>query len=706
MRSGAARRAGRSLVQRILQRHVVAAPGSSVEPVVQTGDFISVRPWRVMTHDNSHAVIQKFRSLGAGRPWDPRQMVFALDHDIQNTSASNLARYASIEEFARQHDVDFYPAGRGIGHQVMVEELYAEPGSLCVASDSHSNMYGGVGCLGTPVVRTDAASIWTTGRTWWRVPPIARVDLVGRLPPGCSGKDVIIALCGVLNQDEVLNHAVEFGGQGVGSLGIEDRLTIANMSTEWGALCGLFPIDEHVLRWWSSRAGAVVRPRPGAPAPLASAASRAERARRLVDDLESNPLAADEDAQYAKRFRLDMSTLSPLVTGGNVLKEAEAAGAGERIRIQKAWLVSCVNARSGDIAAAARELRGRKVAPWVDFYVAAASSEVQAQSELTGDWQVLLDAGAKVLPPGCGACAGLGAGTISAGEVGVATTNRNFKGRMGSREGIVHLASPAVVGASAAEGFIAAPAGSRQARAPVVVERVEQSGLEPEAGQDGAVADLPLGSQQPLVEDFPRIIEGELLWCGADNISTDGIYHGRLMYEVLSEEQMANASMENYDPRFAGLVQTTTSPIVASGSNFGCGSSREQAAQCLKHAGVAALLAASYSATYTRNALNNGLPAFESPELSLFLRQKFGSGTEASIERPTVATGYRARLDLTAWEVRLLEGQELVASFPLVPMGAAAQELVACGGIEPWIRRQLASERAADPTCARGSLGA
>lgn len=685
MRSGAARRAGRSLVQRILQRHVVAAPGSSCEAAVQTGDFVSVRPWRVMTHDNSHAVIQKFRSLGAGRPKDSRQMVFALDHDIQNTSASNLERYASIEEFARAHDVDFYPAGRGIGHQVMVEELYAEPGSMCVASDSHSNMYGGVGCLGTPVVRTDAASIWTTGRTWWRVPPIARVDLVGRLPPGCSGKDVIIALCGFLNQDEVLNHAVEFGGEGVGSLGVEDRLTIANMSTEWGALCGLFPIDEHALRWWSRRASEVVRPRPGAPVPLASAVSRAERARQLVDDFESNPLAADDDAQYAKRFCLDMSTLSPLITGGNVLKSAEVAGAGERIKIHKAWLVSCVNARAGDMAAAARELRGRKVAPWVEFYVAAASSEVQAQSELTGDWQVLLDAGAIVLPPGCGACAGLGAGTIGAGEVGIATTNRNFKGRMGSRDGIVHLASPAVVGASAAEGFIAAPAGSRSARAGVVVKRVTE-------GQDGAVADLPLGSQQPLVEDFPRAIEGELLWCGADNISTDGIYHGRLMYEVLSEEEMAKASMENYDPRFAGLVQAATSPIVASGANFGCGSSREQAAQCFKYAGVSALLATSYSATYTRNALNNGLPAFESPELALFLREKFGSGTEASIERPTVATGYRARLDLPAWEVQLFEGQEPVATFPLVPMGSAAQELIACGGIEPWISRQLAAE--------------
>ncbi|CAE8674098.1 unnamed protein product [Polarella glacialis] len=595
-------RAGRGLVEKILQRHVVGATGP-----VKTGDFVSLRPWRVLTHDNSHAVIQKFRGLGAGKVRDPQQLVFALDHDIQNRSEANLLRgelrgelcYAGIEMFAREQGVDFYPAGRGIGHQVMVEELYAEPGSVCVASDSHSNMYGGVGCLGTPVVRTDAASIWCTSKTWWRVPPVAKVELKGRLPPGCSGKDVIIALCGFLNEDQVLNHAVEFGGEGVTGLSVEDRLTIANMSTEWGALCGLFPADSKTLEWWAQRAAVVRAPRPGAAAVLPSAAARAERALKLAAELQASPIVADEDAHYAKRFELDLDRLSPLITGGNILKSAEAAGAAaEPIKIHKAWLVSCVNARAGDIAAAAAELRGRKVAPWVKLYVAAASSEVQASAELAGDWQVLIDAGAIELPPGCGACAGLGAGTVEDGEVGIAATNRNFKGRMGSREGIVHLASPAVVAASAADGYITAPAAARAATSsgsqPLQASSVAREIRSP-TSMDGQAAKPELVE---LVSGFPRYIEGEVLWCGADNISTDGIYHGRLMYEDLSKKQMADAAMENYDPEFSMLVKSLKSrPVLAAGSNFGTGSSREQAAQCLKYAGVWALIAVTCQVT-------------------------------------------------------------------------------------------------------------
>ena len=182
--------------------------------MVRAGDYLSIKPAHVMTHDNTGAVIPKFKSIGAKQVLNPRQPVFALDHNVQDTSPENIAKYAKIEAFAREHGIDFYPAGRGIGHQIMIEEGYAWPGTLVVASDSHSNMYGGIGCLGTPVVRTDAAAIWATGRTWWQVPPVARCELKGKLRPGVTGKDVIITLCGLFNKDEVLNHAVEFVGEG------------------------------------------------------------------------------------------------------------------------------------------------------------------------------------------------------------------------------------------------------------------------------------------------------------------------------------------------------------------------------------------------------------------------------------------------------------------------------------------------------------
>src|SRR5436189_3056671 len=186
--------------------------------LVHSGDFITIRPKHVMTHDNTGAVIPKFKQIGAKKIFDPRQPVFAIDHDIQNVTPENLGKYAKIDSFAREQGVDFYPAGTGISHQVMVEQGYVTPGSMVVGSDSHSNLYGAIAALGTPVVRTDAANIWATGVTWWQVPPVARVTLRGKLQSGVVGKDVIIALCGMFNHDEVLNHAVEFTGEGVASL--------------------------------------------------------------------------------------------------------------------------------------------------------------------------------------------------------------------------------------------------------------------------------------------------------------------------------------------------------------------------------------------------------------------------------------------------------------------------------------------------------
>ncbi len=192
-------------------------------------------------------------AMGARSVKDPSQPVFALDHDIQNTSETNLAKYRAIKAFAAEHGIDFYPAGTGIGHQVMVSMGYVLPGSLVVASDSHANMYGALGALGTPVVRTDAAGVWATGEFWWQIPRTVEVVLEGRLPEGATGKDVIITLCGLYNQGEVLNAVVEFTGPGVATLSMDARFSISNMTTEWGALAGWFPPDEVTLGYLRRR---------------------------------------------------------------------------------------------------------------------------------------------------------------------------------------------------------------------------------------------------------------------------------------------------------------------------------------------------------------------------------------------------------------------------------------------------------------------
>src|SRR5947209_7594649 len=239
--------AGQTVTEKIAQLHRAEGP----ERAWRVGDFVSIRPKHIMTHDNSAAVIKKFKSIGAKKVLDARQPVFALDHDIQNTSEQTLKQYREIEGCAREQGIDFYPAGTGIGHQIMVEKGYVTPGSFVVASDSHSNMYGALGAVGTPVVRTDAAAVWATGEFWWQIPRTVQVVLEGELPAGATGKDVIITLCGLYNNDEVLNAAVELTGPGVASLSMDARFSISNMSTEWGPIVSWFRVDEisiHYLR--------------------------------------------------------------------------------------------------------------------------------------------------------------------------------------------------------------------------------------------------------------------------------------------------------------------------------------------------------------------------------------------------------------------------------------------------------------------------
>ncbi|MCP4093756.1 MAG: homoaconitase [Planctomycetes bacterium] len=616
---------------------------------VFSGDFVTVRPRHVMTHDNTAAVMMKYQTLGAKSFNNPRQAVFTLDHNVQDRSDDNLNKYASIGAFAQENSVDFHPAGRGIGHQVMIEEGYAWPGSLVVASDSHSNTYGGIGALGTPVVRTDAAALWATGRTWWQIPPVTRIELHGALKPSVSGKDLIITLCGLYNHDEVLNHALEFHGDGVASLSIDERLTIANMTTEWGALTGVFPCDATTVVWYRERLG---------------------KSSRIDEDaiakLERNPLEADAQANYAQVIHVDLGSINSMVCGPDGVKVMHSADsmAEQKIKVHKAYLLSCTNGRASDLTAAARVLNGKKIASHVELYIAAASDQVQADSEANGDWQKLLDAGAKVLPAGCGPCIGMGAGLLEDGEVGISATNRNFKGRMGSREAQAYLASPAVVAASALAGYICAPDLTGEDLPPAKVETPEQAPRE--------------STSVPILDGFPTEVEGRIVFCNSDNLNTDGIYPGKYTYrEDMSPKQMAEVAMENYDDIFQQVAQE--GDIVVSGFNFGTGSSREQAATALKYRGIDLVIGGSFSATYKRNAFNNGYLLVDCPDLVEHLRASgFGLQSTERLEQSV-------KLDF-ATGVAVVEDQR----FAFAPLGPTAQELIIAGGLEPLVAGQLA----------------
>ncbi|CAG8544996.1 8156_t:CDS:2, partial [Acaulospora morrowiae] len=650
---------------------------------VKSGDFVSIQPEHVMTHDNTAVVMSKFKNIGAKSIKFPRQPVFTLDHNVQDKSEKNLAKYDTIEKFAETHNVDFYPAGRGIGHQIVIEEGYAFPYTMTVASDSHSNMYGGIGCLGTPIVRTDAAAIWATGKTWWQIPPVVKVEFKGQLPSGVTGKDVIITLCGMFNKDEVLNCAIEFTGEeSIRGISIEDRLAISNMTTEWGALVGLFPVDDVTIKWLRNRVEkleltrfenknlkAIVNNKPFVH-------PRINHSR--IDEIEKNPLRPSVDSYYAKHLTLDLSTVTPYVSGPNSVKVSTSLAELEKenIAIHKAYLVSCVNSRAIDLKAAAEVIKGRKVADGVEFYIAAASSEVQNDAEKSGDWQTLVDAGAKVLPPGC-----LGTGLLKDGEVGISATNRNFKGRMGSPSALAYLASPAVVAASAVAGKVASPAylsTSVSTHGSVQTPRITcvlNSNVKSTANKSPA-------SFGDVIPGFPETIKGQLLYCHADNLNTDGIYPGKYTYmDELTFEDMAKVVMENYDPKFSKMV--TKGDILVGGFNFGSGSSREQAAVALKACGITLVLAGSFSETFKRNSINNALLCLEAPELVYLLREIYKDN------ELTTRTNLNAEIKVIEGKMLLKDLNESDKLFNIGVLGRSVQELWVAGGLENWVRQRI-----------------
>jgi homoaconitate hydratase len=648
---------GQTIVEKIAQKHMTEGPARPL----RTGDFLSIRPHRCMTHDNTSAVMSKFKGIGAKKVKDSQQLTFALDHDIQNRDEANLKKYRAIEAFAKEQGVDFYPAGSGIGHQIMVERGYVVPGSFVVASDSHSNMYGALGAIGTPIVRTDAAAVWATGEFWWQIPRSIQVVLEGKLPEGVTGKDVIITLCGLYNHDECLNAAVEFTGPGVASLSMDARLSISNMTTEWGPLVGWFPVDDVTIQYLRG-----VHQRLNA---IGTGKSGDRFSEKDIDGWEKNPAVPDADAVYAARITLDLAQVTPRVSGPDTVQAMQSLAEIEKnkIAIQKAYLISCVNSRLEDLAAAAKVLKGQKVASGVKFYLSAASKWLQEEAEKRGIWQTLMDAGAHPLPSGCGPCIGLGVGLLEAGEVGISATNRNFKGRMGSRDAKCYLASPEVVASSAVAGYIRGP--HRFAN------RTPQRAYSEFVSASGGAEKVE------ILAGFPQRVKGRLVFMPQDNVNTDAIYGKDYTYrDDMTPEMMAEVVMENYDPQFA--VRTNAGDVIVSQFNFGTGSSREQAVTCLKAKGIPLVIAASFSQTYLRNAFNNGFLCIEVPGFVARVREQFAK--EIAAKHKTIIPGDEIDIDFTSSTISW-RGEK----FPFPALGSVPQSLVIAGGVENLVAKRL-----------------
>ena len=411
---------------------------------VSVGQIVDVAPDRILSHDNTAAIYRLFKQLGIERVKNPEKLLITLDHAVPAPTTQHAQNHAEVRAFVAQQGVThFYEVGRGICHQVHSEEANVLPGQTILGSDSHTPHFGWLGAFGAGVGRSEVACLWATGELWLRVPESIQIELTGELPFGVSSKDFCLKLIGDLGQDGGLYASVEFIGDGITKMSLDSRMVIPNMMAEFGAKNAYLAPDEKVFDYLKER--------------LEIRDKRLGVSQSPISNLQSLAIYPDPDAHYIAKHRYDLSKLEPMVAKphrvDNVVPVSEVIGT----RVNQAWLGTCTNGRLEDIAAACAVLQGKHVASNTRLLWNPASSEVLLDATKLGHVQTFLEAGGVIGTPGCGPCMGNHQGIPAAGEVVIATANRNFKGRMGTRDSEVYLASPAVVAASAVMGAIADP---------------------------------------------------------------------------------------------------------------------------------------------------------------------------------------------------------------------------------------------------------
>lgn len=420
---------GMTLAEKILARAADRTRVAPEEIVVAAVDL-------ALSHENADLVRKSFQEIGVPRVWDAGRIVIVLDHRVPAESEKTATTHKAIRDFVRQQGIgNFYDVGRGgVCHQVLAEKGHVLPGMLVVGTDSHTTTHGAFGAFATGIGATEMAGVWTEGRLWFKVPSTFRILVSGELGPWVSAKDLILYVIGQLGAAGADYRAVEFDGEVIRGLSVAGRMVLANLSMEMGAKVAFTPVDEKLLRYLARRSSRVL---PMSPR-----------------------YAPDPDAHYERTIEINASQAlkEPQVACPHAVDQVRPVSELSGLAVNQAVLGSCTNGRLEDFEVAAHIVEGRRVHPRTRLLVIPASQEVYLEAIRLGYLQTLIVAGAMVNPPGCGPCVGVHQGILAAGEVCISSTNRNFIGRMGSKDSRVYLASPAVVAASAIAGAIVHPA--------------------------------------------------------------------------------------------------------------------------------------------------------------------------------------------------------------------------------------------------------
>jgi 3-isopropylmalate/(R)-2-methylmalate dehydratase large subunit len=517
------------------------------------GAIVFAKPDIILTHDNTSSIYKTFQKMGGKEIADATQMLVVLDHNAPPADAKLATQYQDIRDIVIRHGITkFYDAGKGICHQVM--SYHARPGMLIVGSDSHTSTAGAFNSFAAGIDRTESAGIWKRGETWFRVPESIKVYLRGQLRENVSAKDLALWIIGMTGSDGANYMSVEYHGEGVKSLNVSDRMTLANLASEMGAKNAVFPADEVLSEFYNE----------------------------LVTGI-----WADNDARYFSEIEIDLNNIFPVVSAPHNVNNVKSVAEVEGIVVDEGLIGTCTNGRIEDLRIAATILRGKKIKEYFQLNIIPASAKIYLQAIEEGLIADFIEAGANVLTPSCGPCLGTGQGIPANGHTVISTANRNFPGRMGNKDAQIYLASPATVAFSSLTGRITYPG--------------EKHGDEkfPFSADQSKTSEIKKGDN--------RKIENVWNYSDVDNLNTDQMFAGKHTYNVLSSDPAAITPLlfEDFDPGFSRNAKKED--LIIAGENFGCGSSREHPSVGLAYIGIKAILVKSVNRIFYRSSINQGL---------------------------------------------------------------------------------------------------
>ena len=547
---------GMTIIEKILANHSkydVVKPDENIDILIDA---------RVARDFGGANVVKNLEDNGMSVD-DPSKTFFTFDCNPTGSDQKYAVNQHICRLFARKHNFKVYDIDSGIGTHLAIDKGLAWPGSTFVSTDSHANIMGAIGSFGQGMGDVDIAATFAKGSIWFKVPHSAKLTFVGKRPANVSAKDFVLNMLAIYGANKLLGYSVELYGECIEKLTLDERITIASMGTEMGAIIILIPANDEIIKYSEK-----------------------------ITDKKIEKIIADTDAHYELNHTIDVSKFVPMASRPGKPHDSVNINDVKKIKIDSGFIGSCTNGRIDDMRATAEVLKNRKVAPGVVLKIVPATNEVWEQCLEEGIISIFKKAGAMVSNAGCAGCAAGQVGQNGAGEITMSTGNRNFPGKQG--KGDVYLSSPANVAASCVAGYI------------TTVDDIPASPAVFELGEKISKVEVVV-KKNIKVEDKPIIVEGRVWFIKEDNIDTDMIYHNRYL-AITDIKEMGQYTFDNLKGYEDFAKKAKQNDIVVTQKNFGAGSSRQQAVDCFKSLGIHCIIAESFGAIYERNAINAAFP--------------------------------------------------------------------------------------------------